>query len=271
MSKTSVKRHDQQDFSSNLPILSVITITLNDRQGLHDTVSSVMEQSYEVPIEHIIVDGLSGYDVRALLDGLESPAHLISERDKGLYDAMNKGIRLATGQYIIFLNSGDLFADEKVVFRIRQAIETEGADLIYGDSLERQIDGSIIYKKSRSIRTLPLGMVTHHQSMVFRRSLLIEYDIYHDLSYRIAADYEFCLRFLRVARRVSYLPVAIAAFQSGGLSQTRPEEGRREQYLVRQHHYGSHFFAWAVGNAQSVIWRLRQRAPGLYWLFRRGF
>lgn len=251
------------------PVLTIVSITLNDKSGLEETICSVQAQTSGEGIEHVIVDGLSDYDVAGLLSELGSGAKLIAERDAGLYDAMNKGISAATGEYVIFLNSGDSLASEEVLANFFAIIANDKPDLIYGDSLEKLLTGGIVYKKSRKMKTLAYGMITHHQSMVFRREIIEANRILYDLNYPIAADYNFFLQFHEHATSCIYLPEPIAMFQSGGISQTRPEQGCAEQYLVRQSFYGSALFARYVWLLQRGLWILRRNAPWAYWVLKR--
>ncbi|MCW8828150.1 MAG: glycosyltransferase [Gammaproteobacteria bacterium] len=261
----------QDTDSLGAPVLSIITITLNDKEGLAETINSVLQQIGGLSIEHIIVDGCSNYDVSGLLRASGSAASLISEKDDGLYDAMNKGMRIANGRYLIFLNSGDVFADNSVLKKISKVIEDQDADLIYGDSLERQLDGSVVYKKSRNIKTMPLGMITHHQSMIFKREVIQNNNIKYNTDLRLASDYEFCIEFFKAAKRVAYLPRAISTFQRGGVSYQQRSKARYEQYLIRKNQYGSRLFAGAVMAAQWMLRTLRQFSPKLYWLVKSRF
>ena len=203
-----------------MPLFSVITITFNNRDGLRKTAASVQSQIYK-DIEWIIIDGHSNDGTQNDFTNFSS-AKIISEPDQGIYDAMNKGINLATGDYLIFMNAGDVFADENVLIEIsKQCISQH--DFIYGDSHEDHH-----FKPTRDHSKINWGMPTHHQAMLYSRRALA--DMRYDLSYKIAADYDLTLRFLKIARNILYVPIPICIFEVGGVSQTNVKRGRDEQF-----------------------------------------
>lgn len=254
---------------TNPPLLSVISITLNDCDGLTRTVESLLSQTDAPAFEHIVVDGMSDYDVPGLLRGLGSSARLHQGKDAGLYDAMNTGTALAQGDYLLYLNSGDTLAEPQVLAQISAALAAARPDFLWGDSFERQLDGEIRYKPSRPMRRLPLGMISHHQSMLFRRDVIEHNAIRYDLSYRIAADYDFVLRHVRASRSTHYLPRPICVFERGGTSYQKRHAGRLEQFHIRRTFYSSTIFAAAVYVAQWVLLSFRGLFPAGYWALRK--
>lgn len=247
------------------PFLTVVTITLNDKDGLRRTIESLHAQENAPSHEQIVVDGVSDYDVPELLTQLGSKAVLHQGKDKGLYDAMNIGLGKAKGHYVLFLNSGDVLADPGVLAAIAAKAQQGAIDFIYGDSHERQVDGTtIVYKTAQPLKRIAYGMITHHQSMFFRRALLSEAGIDYDLTYKIAADYDFALRFVLASSSQSYLPQPICVFEAGGASFVRSDLGRSEQFQIRRDAYGSWIFAAFVYSAQLVLWQIRSWLPGVY-------
>ncbi|MFC3119381.1 glycosyltransferase [Jhaorihella thermophila] len=113
------------------PLISVITITLNDRDGLARTIQSLQAQVGAPEVEHIIVDGMSDYDVARLLAELGSTAILHQGRDAGLYDAMNRGTSLARGDYLLYLNGGDVLARENVLATVGTVLTSERPDFLF--------------------------------------------------------------------------------------------------------------------------------------------
>jgi len=257
--------------SGQTPLLSIISITLNDRDGLVRTVTSLQDQTGSVAIEHIVVDGGSGYDVRAVLEGLKWQANLHSGADSGLYDAMNTGIRMARGEYLLFLNSGDILADADILSSISQVLQTKSPDFLFGDSLEKQLDGTVRFKPARPLRSLPYGMITHHQAMIFRRSVIDDHAIAYDLNYPIAADYDFVLRVLKHCQNPEFLPQEICLFEHGGLSYQKRDQARLEQFRIRRAAYGSPVFAAWVFALQWGLSSFREAFPSGYWAIRRRF
>lgn len=250
---------------NDLPLISVVTVTLNDKEGLKKTIESVMRQGELKRLEHIIVDGASSYDIFGLVAELGSNARCWSEPDGGLFDAMNKGIELATGTFVIFMNSGDCFAEDDIVREVKSAMSNETPDIIYGDSLEQLESGEVAYKRGRDMRWIGIGMNTHHQSFLYRRGMLNEKGIRYNLDYRLAGDYEFTLLCHRAARCTVRLRTPVSVFLSGGLSQVRYAEAHREQAKIREKFFNSRLFAHAILYAQLLNGLLRRRLPALYW------
>lgn len=242
------------------PLFSVVTVTLNNLDSLQKTDDSLKQQSF-TNYEWIVIDGNSHDGTQNYLK--TTKANWLSEKDSGIYDAMNKGIDRAQGDYIIFMNAGDSFADKKILAILGSAIQTNNSpDFIYGDALEI-LNGHTVLKKSRSHRKINQGMFTHHQAMIYSRTLLDDRE--YDTAYSIAADYDLTLRLLKEVRKVTYLPHPICLFESGGISQQQVFQGRKEQFLIRQKQGIPLLKNGTVFIAQSLLYALRQNFPRLYW------
>lgn len=248
-----------------MALFSIITITKNNRSGLAATAHSIREQEFE-DYQWIIIDGVSSDGTGDDLDTYD--ATVVCEPDEGIYDAMNKGIDLAIGDYIIFMNAGDQFAQTQTLQKIRDAVWQSQPDFIYGDSWET--DGRrTAYKTAGSYLKISKGMFTHHQSMFYKRNQIR--GLRYDLNYKIAADYDFTLRFLNKSQTCLYVPIPISMFRSGGISQTRVVQGRNEQFAIRQKQKATSLPVNALTYAmQTVSWGLRACAPGLYWRMKQG-
>lgn len=240
--------------TGNKPFLSIITVTRNNLSGLQHSYASVQKQT-DSGFEWVVIDGDSGAQTTDFLE--ETQGNWVSEPDQGIYDAMNKGIERSKGQYILFLNAGDTLAGNTIIEQIRTASKNR-PDFIYGDSYEFST-----YKPAR-LPKIEYGMFTHHQAMLYRRDKIG--DLRYNLHYKIAADYEFTARFLRSNPNTLYLPFAICGFQPGGISQLQASLGRKEQYQIRKElklcSSTKNVFITAV---QACLWRLRTKAPSLYW------
>lgn len=189
-----------------------------------------------------------------------------SEPDAGLYDAMNKGLARATGDYIIFLNGGDQFADDNVLSNLSQLIGMASTKpgFIYGDALETLPDGQTAYKAARPFIKVDLGMFTHHQAMVYARNVIG--DMHYDTRYKIAADYKFTLQTLGATRAIYYVPAPFCLFAHGGLSQTRTALGRREQFDIRRElGVVGPIRNRAITTLQMINMGVRRICPPLYW------
>lgn len=239
-----------------MPSFSVITITYNNRDGLRKTAKSVQSQTCS-DIEWDIIDGHS-------TDGTQddfinySSANILSEFDQGIYDAMNKGIERATGDYIIFMNAGDVFANENILNDLSKYCDN-APDFIYGDAIE---DNHL--KRARHHSKINCGMFTHHQAMLYNRLALA--DMRYDLHYKIAADYDLTLRFLKRAKNVIYAPIPVCIFETGGVSQTNADIGRNEQFISRKKNGSCP--AWQnhlIRLLQIIAWNIRKNNSRLYW------
>ena len=179
--------------------ISVITITFNAEQFLKETMQSVLKQTY-TDIEYIIVDGKSTDGTVEIIKSFEAEMKAksidfrwISEPDKGLYDAMNKGLRMATGDFVWFINAGDQIYDSTIAQKVADAIAAnEHADVVYGQTLIIDQNGTPcserhkIAPKNLQFKSLLNGLVVCHQSIVVRRSIAPNYN----LQYRYSADYD---------------------------------------------------------------------------------
>jgi putative colanic acid biosynthesis glycosyltransferase len=233
------------------PLLSIITITKNNLSGLHATQESLPRQG---SFEWIVVDGNSSDGTKEYLSNLS--ARIIQDDGGGIYAAMNAGMDSALGDYLIFMNAGDRFADPDILGIIEKAIAAEKPDFLYGDALEQ----SGLYKKARGASHIASGMITHHQAMIYRRTALR-----YDTRYTIAADYDFTARVLMEAQRLHYIPCAICIFENGGVSEQRRKTGRREQFAIRQTlGLANPLTNCAICTGQSVSAFLKDHAPRLY-------
>lgn len=271
-----------------MALFSIITVTFNNIDGLRKTKNSVTAQNCD-DYEWIVIDGGSTDGSQDILN--DTNALLTSEPDSGIYDAMNKGIIRATGDYLIFMNAGDQFAAPDILTRIKTAIEDmiehTGAapDFLYGDALEQsETDPEQTHlKPAREHHTAVLGMFTHHQAMIYRRALLaapslivspkgeplsdLDGELFYDPQYVIAADYKFIIQFIRKSRiifRITEFPICI--FESGGISQQRAKQARKEQFDIRKHLGGVPVWLnTIVYGLQTLSYRTRRLSPKLYW------
>jgi glycosyltransferase involved in cell wall biosynthesis len=203
--------------------VSIITIVFNRKLEIEQTIQSVINQTYS-DIEYIIVDGGSTDGTVDIIKGYQTKlAKFISETDKGIYDAINKGINLATGDIIGLIHAGDILFDDLVISKIVQHFHKTGADILYGNTflvrpdniqkVERVFEGCE-YKHTRFIT----GWMPSHISVYIKREVFQLYGNYR-LDLNIAADYELLLRFMyRYRVKSSYYQGVIARFRLGGIS-----------------------------------------------------
>lgn len=247
----------------NTSLFSIITVNKNHDEGLYKTYKSLDQQSYD-GFEWVVIDGGSEDGSVPFLQS--SLANWISEPDNGIYDAMNKGIEKSKNAYLIFMNSGDCFAQPNVLSDLKTLIEMsgDGIDFVYGDAKEEIGDNQYAYKRARSHKKADLGMFTHHQAMVYHQTLFKNNR--YDPQYGIAADYDLTLRCLNGADKVLYYPAPICVFEKGGISQRAVKQGRDEQFKIRQTlKTTSPLKNRMIHSAQAIASSMKQHVPSLYW------
>jgi glycosyltransferase involved in cell wall biosynthesis len=202
--------------------ISIITATYNSAATVRDTLESVAQQTY-TNIEHIIVDGLSKDNTLAIVNEFPHVTTVISEKDKGIYDAMNKGVALATGDIVAILNSDDFYYNNKVIEQVMNCFAQNQTDAVYGDlvyvNAENTDKITRNWKAGTYSRTQFLyGWMPPHPSFFVHKNMYEKYGNFN-LSLRSAADYEFMLRLLyKHQASAAYLPTTIVKMRVGGLS-----------------------------------------------------
>jgi glycosyltransferase len=227
---------------------TVITVCYNSEKHLASTIGSVASQIYG-NVEYIVVDGLSKDNTVNIIRSLEGKiSRWISEPDHGLYDAMNKGIALATGDVVGFLHSDDFFSNDHVIGKMAEVFARTGADAVYGDI--RYVDQSDASKVLTSRKygqykrwKMQLGWHPPHPAFYVKREFLVNGGLF-DTSFSIAADYDLMLRLLIGKKiRAEYIPEVLVKMRVGGVSnRTMPNVRKkwREDYrCMRKNHFGT--------------------------------
>lgn len=250
--------------------ISLITVCYNSAATLRDTLESVAAQTHP-DIEHLIIDGGS---LDATLDLVRAhrrhPGLVVSEPDRGIYDAMNKGLALATGEVVGFLNSDDVLADPDVLARIAGAFESSPVEACYGDLVyvsARDTDRIVRYWQSRPYEPglCRRGWMPAHPTFYVRRRVYERHGGF-DESLRIAADFEICLRLLEVQRLpAAYLPTVLVRMRMGGASNASLRNilraNREVSRALRKHGYRGGW--WPILNKlASKLVQLVQRPAG---------
>lgn len=221
------------------PKISVITVVYNGEAYLEKTVISVLEQTYP-NIEYIIIDGGSTDGTLDIIKKYEEQIDFwVSEKDKGIYDAMNKGLQAATGEYINFLNADDIFYNNNVLHDI--FIDTEAAerDIVYGDFciVDRNDQPIRIIKAGILTKSaIKKGMIANHQSIFVRRSLAPLYD----LTYKYKAEWNWLIDIIYNIKVPStyYADIPIVYYKLGGFSQQGFHENFRERLQIMRQRFG---------------------------------
>ena len=205
--------------------ISVITVMLNSEATLLDNIRSVNAQTYP-HIEQVFVDGgSSDRSVQIAKSNAQKPHVLISEPDDGLYDAMNKGIKRASGDVIAFLNSDDVYADETILSQVALVFEDAAVDAVYGDLV--YVKSNDTHKISRYWKSGPYqkgaflrGWLPPHPTFMCRKKIYDQFGSF-DTTFKIASDYELMFRFIQRHKiRVGYLPKVFVKMRTGGASNT---------------------------------------------------
>ncbi|NND62536.1 MAG: glycosyltransferase [Flavobacteriaceae bacterium] len=221
-----------------MPKISVVTVNYNNAEGLRQTIQSVIEQEQD-EVEYIVIDGNSGDGSAAVIREFESNVdHWISERDKGVYEAMNKGIDMATGDYVLFLNSGDIFYNDNVLNEVAPILSGD-LDIYYGNLVFSHSGKDMIREYPKSFdfgyfleRSLP------HPGSFIKRSLFDRIFKYSE-NYRIVSDWEFFIcAILKEKVTHRHLDKVISTFELDGMSNDPKNkafiEEEREQ-VIRKH------------------------------------
>jgi glycosyltransferase len=241
--------------------VSIITATYNSEKTLRDTLESVEVQTYK-DIEYIIVDGASTDKTLNLVDNVSTRVNkCISEKDKGIYDALNKGVQLASGDIVGFIHSDDMLARPDIIESVVAEFERANADVVYGDLVfvDRERTDKIkrywcggVFKKFK----IALGWAPPHPSFYMKRSLYLENGLF-DTSFKIAADYDQMLRILeRENIKVSYLPQVIVKMRLGGESTKIDNSILSTKEIARV--MGMHNINWIVAMAYRKFTKLMQ-------------
>ncbi|BDZ73115.1 glycosyl transferase [Methylophaga marina] len=202
--------------------ISIITVCFNAAETIKSTIDSIASQSYQ-NIEHIIVDGGSQDGTREIIASSDSVSKYIFESDDGIYDAMNKGIKAASGDIVGILNADDFYANENVLRNVAAAFSDPLIDTVYGDLVyvdKENTDRIIRYWKSRCFvpGLFQRGWMPAHPTFFVRKHYFDELG-YYDTEYKIQSDFELTMRFLEIYRLTSvYLPNIMIKMRIGGAS-----------------------------------------------------
>lgn len=245
-------------------IISIVSVCYNNLSGLEETWRSVQGQDF-AGWEWIVVDGASTDGTSDFLRSLEDArVSWKSEKDEGIYDAMNRGLNRATGDYVTFLNSGDIFNGPDVLAEVAHAAEAQEApDLLYGDAYEKTPDGGLLCKAALSHRRVWYGMFTHHQAMFYRRAFVGVQR--YPTHYKIGGDYAFTAQIIVRGGRAIYLPTPLCVFEKGGLSERAAAAGRADVWRVQKEVLRMPLVSrLAVRLAQMSVHGLKSLSPDIY-------
>ncbi len=250
---------------SSPPLVSIITVTYQAESYLEATIQSVLKQTYP-HLEYIIIDGGSQDGTLEIIRRYEEKiSHWLSEPDEGIYDAMNKGIRQASGDYLWFINAGDEIYAEDTLEKIFQA--PPWADVYYGEAEFRDLEGNYLGLRSEVTplklpsklhwRSLKRGMVVCHQAILVNKSIVVDYDLSHPYS----ADIDWIIRCLQKAEKIQHTHLILAIYLQGGFSRRHLRASLLDRFRILQKHYGFVQNIWNHGLIllRSLAFILRRR------------
>ena len=218
--------------------ISVITVVYNGKTLIERTIKSVLSQTYP-DIEYIIIDGDSADGTLDVVQSYKSKiSKIISEKDNGIYDAMNKGLQFATGDYVLFLNAGDELYEKETLTKVF-AISYDG-DVYYGKTLIVNEDGEslgdrrLIPPSKLNWKSLKYGMCVSHQSFIAKRTLCDAYD----LQYKISADIDWVINVLKKSSKIVNTHLYISKYLEGGASDKNRPDALLERFNIMIKHYG---------------------------------
>ena len=232
--------------------ISIITASFNSAKTIRDTLETVKYQDYH-DVEHIVIDGLSSDETLNIVRKYPNIAKVISEKDKGIYDAMNKGLQLATGEVIGILNSDDMYVDSKVLQDVMEIFSNDSIDGCYADLqyVDEVNTGKLVrnwksgtYNKNSFL----YGWMPPHPTLFLRRRVYDKVGFFN-LAFKTAADYELMLRiFVRHNFNIQYLPRVIVKMRTGGASNS--------SVWHRIHANKEDRMAWKINNLKPYFFTL---------------
>ena len=223
------------------PRFSVITATYNAEKVLEKTLQSVISQTYK-EWEYIIIDGASKDSTLSIAENYkEQITKIISEPDKGLYDAMNKGITAASGDYVCFLNAGDVFHSEDTLQRIVESNKADTLpDIIYGETAIVNEQREFLHMRRLKTpekltwKSFKQGMLVCHQAFFAKRTIAEPFD----LSYRFSADFDWCIRVMKKASTLHNTRITVIDYLDEGLTTQNHKASLKERFRIMAKHYG---------------------------------
>ena len=242
------------------PKLSVITVVYNGARDIERTMLSVLNQTYS-NIEYILLDGLSTDGTLEIIQKYQDRITLFSEKDEGIYDAMNKGLSMATGDYVLFMNSGDeIYATDTAA---KVFATGDDADIYYGETEMIVSNGQSLGQRRHKApetftwRSFKYGMNVSHQAIYIKRSLTEPYD----RQYHLSADIDWIIRAAKKAKKIVKVDGYVARYLVGGMSKQKHRQSLQERFDIMRRYYG---LVPTLFNHLVIAFNL-----GWYWLLHR--
>lgn len=238
-------------------IVSIVTVVFNDQNHIEKTIESVLGQTYK-SIQYIIIDGKSTDNTLQIIEKYRDQIDtIVSEPDKGLYDAMNKSMNFIKGDFVCFLNSGDMFNDNKTVENAIKSIENKKTQIIYGDTVivdeKVNIKGKRRHRPPKTLnwKSFRKGMLVCHQAFWASKKILEPYN----LNFKYSADFEWCIRLMKKSQYIHNTNQILIKFMDGGLTKKRMKSSLKERFIIMKLYYGLIPTLWThLRNAFRMSW-----------------
>lgn len=223
------------------PFISVITVVFNAEKHIERTLLSIINQ-FNVNVEYIIVDGASTDNTPKIIEKYKSHIKVyLSEPDKGLYDAMNKGLKLASGKYVWFINAGDEIAGQQTIDKL---LPFDGKDILYSDTIvidENAEELGLLSQLTHNNapdnlnwKMMKKGMVVCHQSFIVKKEMAP----FFDTKYRLSSDINWVIECLKKAKNTQKVNTPLSKFMRAGLSKQKINQAMKERYFILKYHFG---------------------------------
>lgn len=238
------------------PVVSIVTVVFNDREHIEQTLQSVLGQTYD-NIEYIVIDGASNDGTVDVIKRYEPQlSFFLSEKDNGVYYAMNKSIPFIHGEWVLFMNSGDTFDNNQVLERIFERYVDNGEVIICGDTVT--VDGTVMKLSKATWEGKQKYMPSHHQSILIRAKRFIEHP--YDTRYRIIADYALFYDLMRpMPDKFFYYEGVISRYDVTGLSSRKRLDLNREHAILFARKFDPQFFWQTILYIKRKLFGYRQR------------
>jgi glycosyltransferase involved in cell wall biosynthesis len=246
---------NKPQLNTKYPLVTIITVVYNGIEFIEETIKNVINQSFE-NFEYIVVDGGSTDGTLEIIQKYESYiSKWISEPDNGIYDAMNKGIKLATGSWLNFMNAGDSFYSNQVLQNVFENDFPEDVSVIYGDT---DIGHKILkYKQNLDLNSMAQGMMLCHQSTFYRSSETIRYN----LKYKICGDQDFTMQYFASGKKACYLDLTVSKYDLEGISSQSLNKILKEKLQINKS-YGLMYTPVFKSYIISILVKVRKAIRG---------
>jgi len=221
-----------------MPKLSIITIVYNNVRDIERTINSVINQTFR-DIEYLVIDGASTDGTLEVIQRYKNQiSKIVSEKDQGIYDAMNKGLAMAKGDYVLFMNSGDELYDEHTVEDVFES--SPGADIYYGETEMYNDNWENLGRRRHEApevfdwKSFKFGMSISHQAIYIRRSITTPYD----LKYKYSSDIDWIIKAAKKSSNIVNVHRYVAKYLVGGMSKKKHRESLKERFKIFTKYYG---------------------------------